>query len=157
MCGSLALALTSACSAVDPEAVTIARCPDATEFEHVSPFVEASCGTLDCHGDPPRPMRVYGKAGLRLDASDISGGDATTPAERDATMRSLCALEPERSADTLAGRLAPEALLIVGKGRGEVEHKGGALMHAGDDADRCMTSWLSGAADLAACDRVAGP
>jgi hypothetical protein len=152
----LAAALScGACNGVDPEAVTIARCPDAGEFVHVSPWVESTCGTLDCHGQLARPMRVYGTSGLRLDAADRTGGDATTPAERDATMRSLCSLEPERTAEAVAGRLAADELLVVGKGRGDVHHEGGVLMRAGDDGDRCFITWLSGKADVDACDRAA--
>ena len=154
---AIAAVVCVACTSIDPDASLVLRCPDAVEFERVAPFVESSCGTLDCHGQLARPMRVYGERGLRLSSGDVAGGEATTPQERDATLRSLCALEPERTAKALAGQLAAEELLVVGKGRGEVEHKGGQLMVPGDDADRCMTSWLSGAADLVACDRVAVP
>jgi hypothetical protein len=42
-------------------------------------------------------------------------------------------------------------LTFIRKARGEERHTGGQLVNAGDDQDNCMTSWLSGTTDTAAC------
>ena len=34
----------------------------------VHSYVEIGCATLDCHGDPGRPLRLYGEIGLRARA-----------------------------------------------------------------------------------------
>jgi hypothetical protein len=63
-------------------------------------------------------------------------------------------LEPELLSQVVAdqGR-RPERLTIVRKARNLEHHKGGKLFSAGDDRDRCFTTWLAGAVDAAACQR----
>lgn len=34
---------------------------------YVQPYLEAGCATLDCHGDPGHPLRLYAELGLRKD------------------------------------------------------------------------------------------
>lgn len=42
-------------------------CPDEATFKNeVMPVIETRCGSLDCHGNIARPLRVYGQTGLRL-------------------------------------------------------------------------------------------
>ena len=146
--------LVVGCASVDPEATVAAECPDAAQFVHVSPFLEASCGTIDCHGAIARPLRIYGKVGLRLDSAAISGAGDTTRAEMAASMQSLCGLQPELTSRVVEGRAAPEDLLVVQKARAEVQHKGERLVRPGDDGDVCLTSWLAGHVDEAACARA---
>ena len=104
-----------------------------------------------------RPMRVYGSRGLRLDPTDMAGGRDTTPQERDASLRSLCGLEPEGTAAALAGTLPADELLVVTKARNEVSHKGGQLISEGDSGDRCFVSWLSGHVEPPYCDAAVSP
>ena len=42
--------------------------PDPVQFKDqgVSKFLERRCGTLDCHGQGGRPLRLYSGRGLRL-------------------------------------------------------------------------------------------
>jgi hypothetical protein len=47
----------------------------------------------------------------------------------------------------------PERLTLIRKARGTEHHKGGTVIHAGDDADTCLGSWLRSALDSAACQR----
>jgi hypothetical protein len=56
--------VTTACSPFDPQ--------DPTDpFVNVSEVVERRCATLDCHGQPARPLRLYGNAGLRRPEPDL--------------------------------------------------------------------------------------
>lgn len=130
--------------------------PDRASFPPVEDLLVARCGTVDCHGSPFRNLKLYGRDGLRLDPRDEPGGLPTTAAETDATYRAVVRLEPEPMAAVVreAGR-APERLSIVRKARGAERHKGLALWAPGDDADRCLTSWLAGATDVDACRRAA--
>lgn len=141
----------ASCSSIDPEATITTACPDAAGFELVAPVVEASCGTLDCHGQTARPLRIYGERGMRLAAADLPGEAETTVAERIASRRSICSLQPEQMARVVAGEAGADALLLVQKARAEVHHKGGAPVAAGDATDACITSWLEGAVDSQAC------
>ena len=64
----------------------------------------------------------------------------------------MIGLEPEVMSDVVrdGGRL-PDRLTLVRKARAQEHHKGGKLFVEGDDRDRCLTSWLAGQLDLAAC------
>ncbi|EYF04335.1 hypothetical protein [Chondromyces apiculatus] len=107
---------------VDLDTVSV-DCPpaDPVNFRRVSEMLEFRCGTLDCHGNTFRPLRIYGRNGLRrpenltIDGSlpEDSGLDAatqypnyhtggsveTTTTEMMENARSLCGLEPERIAE----------------------------------------------------------
>ncbi|AKT41979.1 hypothetical protein [Chondromyces crocatus] len=149
-------------------------CPpgDAANFRRVSKVIEFHCGTLDCHGNSFRPLRIYGKDGLRkpvaLDAegnlpedagfspSDWpnyhTGGIETTEPELLENARSLCGLEPEMIAEFRervgkededeAPVLAGELLTIVRKPRLEERHKGGRVWRVNDNPDQCLVQWL---------------
>jgi hypothetical protein len=154
---ALALALVGvlACSSPPSDARVVAAPPDRASFPAVADVLEHRCGSLDCHGTVYRNLRLYGREGLRLSPFDrpTSKPGATTVAEYDEDFLSVVALEPEAmSAVVREGGAAPERLTLVRKARGAEHHKGGVSMSSGDDADRCVTSWLSGRTDLAACD-----
>lgn len=75
--------------------VTDFSCPSGDGFRTVSQVLERRCGTLDCHGDPARSFRVYGRAGLRLPRTEAeyladrmatsAGPGATTAASASAS------------------------------------------------------------------------
>jgi hypothetical protein len=46
--------------------------PPREGFESVADAMQPSCGTLDCHGQPGRNLRLYGGRGLRLDRNQRS-------------------------------------------------------------------------------------
>jgi hypothetical protein len=126
--------------------------PTRTGFEQVADAMQPHCGTLDCHGQAGRNMRLFGSRGLRLapDGNPLDGD--TTTAEYDATFWSVVGLEPETLTAVLQDKGAdPERLSLIRKARGHERHKGGTLMAAGDPLDRCLISWLAGAIDQAAC------
>lgn len=155
----LALVLLAGCSVGTGDAVSM-DCPSRVAFDPVSPVLEERCGTLDCHGQLSRPLRIYGTYGMRLGAEPgaFDPGTAvfpdaypTTDAERDATRRSLCALEPEVMAAVHAGELEPDELTVLRKANGGENHKGGVLFHDGDGAERCLIGWIEGAVDAQRC------
>jgi len=121
-------------------------------------FLERRCGTLDCHGQPGRPLRIYGSRGLRLpdDAGNVPGGLATTKDEQYANWQATISVEPEiLSVVVFEGGAAPERLLLVKKPRNQEGHKGGQVTVPGDDGDTCLTSWLAGATRFDLCQKAA--
>jgi hypothetical protein len=126
--------------------------PLRATFEPVHDVLQPTCGTLDCHGQVGRALRLYGGRGLRLLKTDNPADDPTTPDEYDQSYWSVIGLEPEIISDVVTdqGR-RPERLTLVRKARNQEHHKGGQLFVAGDYRDRCLTSWLAGQLDLVAC------
>jgi hypothetical protein len=114
-------------------------------FTEVADAMQPSCGTLDCHGQAGRNLRLFGGRGLRLAATDTSAEGPTTPPEYEATYWAIVALEPETiTAVVRDGGNRPERLLLIRKGRGTTRHKGGTLMHPSDNLDQCIVEWLRG-------------
>ena len=154
----LAMALSlglAACSTPPRDGRVTETPPDRPSFTPVGLFLDHRCGTLDCHGQSFRNMRLYGYEGMRLEARDVVGGGPTTNAELDLSYRSVIALEPEIMNAVRADHGAnPERLTLVRKARGLEKHKGETLMTAGDDQDKCLVSWLGGATDADACTRA---
>ncbi|MES1171995.1 MAG: hypothetical protein ABUL77_02055 [Bacteroidota bacterium] len=121
------------------------RLPVLAGFDRVADAMQPSCGTLDCHGQVTRNLRLFGERGLRLDAQDTSGEGATTLAEYEADYWAIVTLEPEiLSAVLRDGGRGPERLMLVRKGRGATRHKGGALMRPNGPLDQCVLDWLKG-------------
>jgi hypothetical protein len=147
--------LLSACSAADQGTIGL-DAPARAGFELESHVLHRRCGSLDCHGQPQRNLRLYGQYGLRLSTLDVPGGDPTTTAEHDENYRSLLALEPELLSDVVrdGGRDA-DRLTLVRKGRGSEEHKGGSAAPEGSASDRCLLSWLAGVLDTVSCEQGA--
>ena len=156
----LAAAVASAigaCSVPQSDERFVATTPDEASFRPVADLLDHRCGSLDCHGVRERNLRLYGYEGLRLPLDDggvvrPSSKPSTTDAEYHEDFVSVVGLEPEIMSAVVADHGAnPERLTIVRKARGLEDHKGGSLMQAGDDEDRCLTSWLAGATDVATC------
>ncbi len=151
---------TLGCSTAPADARITLAVPFSSEaaFGPVADYLDHRCGSLDCHGNTARNLRIWGCYGLRLDdtaapiCSLSMGGQKTTAAEHQATYRSLVGLEPTAmSAVVLDRGQDPELLTFVRKARGEEEHKGGALIAPGDAQDVCITSWLAGQTNTTAC------
>lgn len=153
-----ALVGASGCVAeVGPTSVsTELRAPVRVGFEGVADGLQPSCGTLDCHGQAGRNLRLFGERGLRLAADENPGEGATTPAEYEANYWSLVALEPEALSSVLAAAGAnPERLILIRKGRGTTRHKGGAQAPENGPLDQCVVGWLRGAIPTEACRTAA--
>lgn len=157
LAAAIALAAIAACASPPGknERLTVTT-PDRATFPAVSDLLVHRCGSLDCHGSVQRNLRLYGNEGLRLDPkSRPSSQHNTTPAEIDENFRSLVGLEPELFGAVVAGGGAdPQRLTFLRKARATEAHEGGAVFVVGDDQDVCITSWLSGRTDLAACSRA---
>lgn len=129
--------------------------PARSTFPLVADALQPSCGTLDCHGQRGRNLRLYGGRGLRLDPRGNAADEPTTDAEYEASFRSLTSLEPETLDEVvLSGGTDPERLTLVRKARGVELHKGGIQMLPGDPLDRCLLSWIAGQVQKDSCTRV---
>lgn len=116
--------------------------------ELVQPYVGVRCGSLDCHGDSGRPLRIFAQDGLRL-RDDLRETDIT-------------AEEIARNVEAFAGvspdAVAPAEHLALLKG---LATSAGGIAHEGDDiwqltsetGYQCILAWLSGTSqDQAARD-----
>lgn len=138
-------------SCVDAAGVITVKCPPEEDFKKVSPVLEQRCGTLDCHGNPGRPLRLYSNIGLRApDKNEAKnpnyypgGSEPTTDNEIALNYRALCALEPEIMSAVVAGQKKPEQLTLVRKPRLSEKHKGGRVWDQGKPGDQCLINWLS--------------
>jgi hypothetical protein len=142
---SLGLAGLSSSSCIGEAEFEDFACPNHDVFvEAVSPYLERRCGTLDCHGQTTRPMRIYGQFGLRHpDESNFSGGAASTLLEQDANWAAVCNVDPEPMQKVTQDRgLSADKLLLVHKARGLERHKGGKIVNEQDAGDRCILGWL---------------
>jgi hypothetical protein len=158
---ALAVALGSGCAPL-PDDGSLPSLPvtglDRASYEAmVQPVVERRCGSLDCHGQLPRGLRVYGQNSLRLpnDAGLAVGSGKTTSAEAQATYASIVGLEPEKTSAFAAQSPRTEAeayeLVVLSKPLERERHRGGTSLRKGEPAEQCIRSWLLGAADGAAC------
>ena len=150
--------LLQACSpSVDQQASSeraLLSAPSRADFSDVGNALELRCGTLDCHGQAGRSLRLYGYGGLRLSAAETPNGDPTTDQELDACYASLVGLEPETLSNVATGRADPNELTLVRKMRGSERHKGGQQARQGDALDRCVVRWLTTQYDPAPCADV---
>lgn len=146
----------AACGLPENDPIVGLQKPDRASFPLVADALQPSCGTLDCHGQRSRNLRLYGGRGLRLDPRGNSADEPTSEAEYQVSFLSLTSLEPEAlDAVVRSGGLDPERLSLVRKARGSERHKGGTQMLPGDPLDRCILSFLAGRLDTDACTRVA--
>jgi hypothetical protein len=120
---------------------------DVAAYEtYVHPILEARCATIDCHGAPGRPLRLYAETGLR--ASDELRDRPITSAELADNVRSLAAIEPNA---------APESSEVISKPlAGGLFHEGGVVWtSATENQVVCVRGWLAGqsgdATIVAAC------
>ncbi|HLK39613.1 MAG TPA: hypothetical protein VKU41_22815 [Polyangiaceae bacterium] len=158
-----------ACSSIAADQRIGIITPDETQFDPVAgvvtmgnpaDFLEHRCGSLDCHGQNGRNLRIWGCEGMRLgDAAPgcglIGGQGPTTPDEYDSTFRSLVGLEPAVMTNVVTHHGDPSApvedLTFIRKALGTEAHKGGQLMKQGDSQYQCLKSWLTGPTDQMAC------
>jgi hypothetical protein len=127
--------------------------PPRAGFAAVADALQPSCGTLDCHGQIGRNLRLFGARGMRLDPRDTSAEGTTKPAEYEATYWSMVGLEPEEMSGVVRDRGAgSDRLALIRKARGVDLHKGGVRMKLNDDLDRCLLSWLAGSISQPACE-----
>jgi hypothetical protein len=129
--------------------------PSRADFPPVSDAMQLRCGTLDCHGQVGRNLRLYGHYGLRLkDTDNPFDPFMSTEEEYEASYRSVTELEPEMMSKVVKKEAQSIDLVFVRKPRGLEKHKGHTLMYQGDPLDRCLVGWVKGAFDPDACMTV---
>ena len=169
--GSAGLLWAAACASVpDEKRFTFVGEPDlAPSFADYKAgpdnYLGKRCGSLDCHGQLGRPLRIFSANGLRsFDASNggyfpnLTGRTGLTDDERKLNYEAVIAVEPEVMSQVIAsGGTDVNRLILIRKPRGLERHKGGQLL--GNDADEgflCMKSWLGGnGVDQASCTTAA--
>lgn len=140
--------------------VSTRAAPGSFRTAGVTTVVERRCGSLDCHGTIGRNMRIYSSNGLRLpnEAGLRPGAGETTLDEITANYQAILTLEPEQTNKVLDGA-DPNTLLFMKKPLELEKHKGGPAIRKGDDAERCLISWLKedlvNPVDKDACARAA--
>lgn len=160
LCAASVVALGAACSSFDQNAITEVTSPDFNQFaansvaadgaviQGVDAVLEKRCGTLDCHGQMGRPLRIFGQHGLRLisqDAANVPGVQPTTQTELVANYQSVIGLQPELMTEVVQGNAPPTDLLLLRKPLQLERHKGGPVFKGpGDSAYDCIVSWLGG-------------
>jgi hypothetical protein len=146
------IAVLLAASCVPTIAANTIECPPFQDFKSVSPLLEQRCGTLDCHGNDARPLRLYGQYGLRFLTEDddpdvIFTGNLnapTTPTELERNYFSVCGIEPEKLVMVELGDATADSLTLVRKPRLAEKHKGGRIWDQGKAEDRCLVGWING-------------
>jgi hypothetical protein len=166
--GLAVLVAPAGCREPDPNQQTEVFAPDYEQFKGVAPdgalqaagvsrLLERRCGTLDCHGQIGRPLRIYGQYGLRLveDGSFRPGVEPTSEDEYSANFAAVIGLQPEVMSQVVARVQSPTenpGLMLLRKPLLLERHKGGAVIESGDNAYTCIVSWLvSGQTDFNAC------
>lgn len=147
---------TSCASTPDDQRLTFVIQPDYVAYKtYVDRYLNRRCGTLDCHGQPGRAYRMYGREGFRLYGPDgggnlVSGQQPTTEEEALANFQALIGLEPEEMSRTMAlvndpARQEEEGikrLMFIRKPLRIERHKGGPAMAEDDPGYRCVKAWL---------------
>jgi hypothetical protein len=152
--GAVTFFVTSiACSLPDSNDRLSGTFPDQTQFQPVADMMIHRCGSLDCHGQPGRNLRIVGSEGMRLAPTDVpSPPGPSTADEYAADYNTVCGLEPEAMTAVVNDKGAdPERLTMVLKSRNAEEHKGGQVIVPGDVQDKCLLSWLAGTTDATSC------
>ncbi len=144
--------LLSACAADAQGEVSIASGDATTYGQDVHPFAEVTCATLDCHGDPSRPLRLYAETGLRLRAELRLADLPITVEELAHNAEALVAIDPDPpSIDAHVALTKPLAVR-----EGGLHHVGADLWPSrGHPAYRCLRAWLEGGRDPDACASAA--
>jgi hypothetical protein len=148
------------CGSTEPDTGRLGatQLPSREQFPLVGEVMQRRCGTLDCHGQVGRNLRLHGFGGLRLSTpqNPIRDplADPTTAAEVDASYASTIGLEPEALWQVVAQRTDVNLLSVVRKTRGIEAHKGGQLARPGDALDRCLVLFLTNRFDPVPCEQV---
>ena len=143
----LLLVIAAVGCGIDPEPELSYESGDPAVYAaELHPMIEARCATLDCHGDPGRPLRLYAETGLR--ARDELRDAPMTDQELAANTDALFGVDP----------FAPgvdESLLLLeplAVDAGGVHHEGGDVWKSRDDPGYlCVRSFLAGIVDRRAC------
>jgi hypothetical protein len=174
----VALACSDVPTAKDTVTVNGPSLADFAGAGGVSAVIERNCGSLDCHGNDARALRIYSQYGLRKppglvttfeptdagpdaapeeeeeETSDAGppspGTEPTTPEEVLANYQSVISLEPRIMQAVVKGA-DPYKLLLLKKPLQIERHKGGPALSKGREAETCIVGWLKSKVDKNAC------
>ena len=133
----LAALAAPACTGDDPGETPAPSGDVASYTRDLHPLLEASCATLDCHGDRGRALRLYSEIGLR--AEGLSRDAGQTDPELAANVASLLAVDPGAAPTRHLALLKP-----LSKAEGGVAHVGPKLwLNKDDPGYLCLLGWLS--------------
>jgi hypothetical protein len=125
----------------------------------VDAVFERRCGSLDCHGQVGRPLRIYSANGLRLpnEAGLLPGGGPTSSDEQNDNYRSIITIEPEKMTEVVqqSPNGDPFTLLILRKPLNIESHKGGPVISKDDATSVCFAQWIGAATLDPACATAA--
>jgi hypothetical protein len=126
----------------DGEPVRLPVRDAAVYVASVHPILEVRCGSLDCHGREGRPLRLYTRTGLRL--AGLARTSDLSPAEVEDNIASLGAVDPDG--------MGLDNLNLTKPLIGRIAHVGGDIwLDPADPEVVCLSTWLDGSADSAAC------
>lgn len=113
---------------------------DPLEFgTEVQDYVGYRCGSLDCHGDMGRTLRIYAERGLR--AGDALRDQGIGSNEVGENLVSMAAF------DTLGAPVSESLILLkaLAVDAGGMAHEGGAVWDSVEAPGyQCLFAWLSG-------------
>lgn len=138
-------------TAIDGEPVP----PLDTSFygANVQSYVGYGCGSLDCHGDSGRMLRIYAEDGLRQ--SGALRGEVISAQEVAANVDAFAAID----LDARSAQLSLVILKPLAVSAGGMAHEGGDVwLNVEDNGYECLRGWLDGdltAAVVAACQAAA--
>ena len=148
----LVLVLVLAACVDDGGRTDAAVLPKCADFRPVALVFSDRCGSLDCHGSKYRNMHIVGFGGSRLDPGHRPDAPDTTDAEVGYDYDAVVSVEPDITRAVAADRgQDPGRLTFYRKGRGDEAHKGGVRIFPGEQADKCILSWLAGRVDAGVC------
>lgn len=162
------LVVTASSCNIPTESGEFGSLPDKQSFlsSGTSTFMERRCGSLDCHGQFGRPLRLYSEWGLRLNPNPDGSrnGQPTTAEEQTANYLSVVGLEPETLSECFESKGDPEKLKTfqllkkpLSEENGGIRHKGGPVLRATptDKGWLCLFGWVTGTPDAPACAAAA--
>ena len=140
-----AVVLAWACTDTELDPITLDLGDPVVYRAEVQPYVGLRCGSLDCHGDSERALRIFAEHGLR--ESDQQREQPESDTEIAANTAAFAALA---SADGVDEHLA--LLKGLDPGAGGMGHVGDVIWQTRQDSGYlCVRAWLSGASDATAC------
>jgi len=119
----------------------------------VQPYVGLRCGSLDCHGDSGRPLRLYAEYGLRMRAE--LRDEPVAAAEIADNVAAFAGISAGSEPAGSPGSLALHKGLAVAAGG--FAHAGGDIWDSVDEPGYvCLRGWLDGqSGDPAVADACA--
>ncbi len=138
--GAAMLIAPGGCTDTDSSEQPVAQGDRESYAQFVQPYVGLGCGSLDCHGEGGRALRLYAEDGLRL--FDELRGEPISDDEIDRNVASFAGVSPDAS--SVADHLALTKGLAVAAGG--FAHVGGEIWDTTNEPGyQCLLAWLSNA------------